>query len=60
MSDKTASWSAYMKGMFPERAVSDEQAEYAKREFEALAKRAADAGWTPEYVATLDKAGTKR
>lgn len=53
---KTVSWSAWMKKRFPDRPVTEAEAEAGREAFERLAATAKAAGWTPEHVASLDAA----
>ncbi len=41
------------KKMFPERRISQEDADALREKFEAFKAEAIAAGWSPEYIASL-------
>ncbi len=52
---KVVSMTAAWKKAFPDRRITEEEAKASCEAFERFAAQAKAAGWTPEYVASLDK-----
>ena len=57
---KVMSWSEYMKKAFPDQPVTQAAADALQVKLDELAARAKAAGWTPEYVASLDSGAARK
>ncbi len=54
---KVVDYFAELRKSHPDRKVTKEEADAFGEAFKRFAEKAKAAGWTPEYVATLDKKG---
>ena len=57
---KLATYSSVMKAAFPERFITKAEADAFGQYIARLQAEAVAAGWTPEYVATLDSKDRKK